>query len=118
MAKAYIIASVRTAVGRAYRGSLKDTRRTTWARRRSARRWTACEPRPGAHRRRDPRLRDAEGEQGMNVAASALLRRRCPKRPAMTINRFLLLGLQAIAMAAERILAGSPTWSWPAAPSR
>ena len=26
MAKAYIIASVRTAVGRAYKGSLKDTR--------------------------------------------------------------------------------------------
>jgi acetyl-CoA acyltransferase len=48
-----------------------------------------------------------EGEQGMNVARIASLRAGLPVDiSAMTINRFCSSGLQAIALAAERILAG------------
>jgi len=48
-----------------------------------------------------------EGEQGMNVARIASLRAGLPEEvSALTINRFCSSGLQAIAMAAERIMAG------------
>ena len=48
-----------------------------------------------------------EGEQGMNVARIAALRAGLPDMvPAVTVNRFCSSGLQAIAMAAERIRAG------------
>jgi acetyl-CoA acyltransferase len=48
-----------------------------------------------------------EAEQGMNVARIASLRAGLPvELSAMTINRFCSSGLQAIAMAAERIMAG------------
>jgi len=48
-----------------------------------------------------------EGEQGMNVARIALLRAGLPQTvPGMTLNRFCSSGLQSIAFAAERIIAG------------
>jgi acetyl-CoA acyltransferase len=48
-----------------------------------------------------------EAEQGMNVARIASLRAGLPVEvSAMTINRFCASGLQAIALAAERIMAG------------
>lgn len=49
-----------------------------------------------------------EGEQGMNVARIAAMRAGLPVAiPAMTINRFCASGLQSIALAAERIMAGT-----------
>lgn len=49
-----------------------------------------------------------EAESGMNVARIAALRAGLPDIvPAVTINRFCSSGLQAIAMAAERIRAGA-----------
>jgi len=51
-----------------------------------------------------------EAEQGLNVARVASLRAGLPvSASAVTINRFCSSGLQAIAFAAERILAGSAT---------
>ena len=48
-----------------------------------------------------------EGEQGMNVARIASLRAGLPVSvSAMTVNRFCSSGLQAIAIAAQRIMAG------------
>lgn len=48
-----------------------------------------------------------EGEQGMNVARLAALRAGIPcSVPAMTINRFCASGLQAISLAAERVVLG------------
>ncbi|HSN15785.1 MAG TPA: acetyl-CoA C-acyltransferase, partial [Anaeromyxobacteraceae bacterium] len=48
-----------------------------------------------------------EGEQGMNVARIAALKAGLPVDvPGQTLNRFCSSGLQAIASAAERILAG------------
>jgi acetyl-CoA acyltransferase len=49
-----------------------------------------------------------EGEAGNNLARGALLRAGLPDSvPGMTINRFCSSGLQAIAIAAERIRAGA-----------
>ncbi len=48
-----------------------------------------------------------EGEQGMNMARVAALRAGIPYQvPAQTVNRFCSSGLQTIASAAERIMAG------------
>ncbi len=48
-----------------------------------------------------------EGESGMNMARVSALRAGLPDQvPGVTINRFCSSGLQAIAMAAERIRAG------------
>ena len=108
MAKAYIIASVRTAVGRAYKGSLKDTRPDDLGA-------VAIRGALGRVPNLDPaRIDDVilgcampEAEQGMNVARICALKAGVPDSvPAMTINRFCSSGLQAIAMAAERIFAG------------
>jgi acetyl-CoA acyltransferase len=108
MAKAYIVSAVRTAVGRAYRGSLKDTRPDDLG---------AIAVRGAIERVRnlEPGQVDdvilgcamPEGEQGMNVARICALKAGLPDSvPAMTINRFCSSGLQSIAMAAERIVAG------------
>ena len=61
-----------------------------------------------------------EAESGMNMARVAALRAGLPDTvPGVTINRFCSSGLQAIAMAAERIRSGSaPTSSSPEAPNR
>jgi len=49
-----------------------------------------------------------EGEAGMNMARAVVLRAGLPNTvPALTINRFCSSGLQSIALAAERIRAGS-----------
>jgi acetyl-CoA acyltransferase len=48
-----------------------------------------------------------EGEQGMNVARVAAMKAGFPFQvPAQTVNRFCSSGLQSIALAAERIMAG------------
>jgi acetyl-CoA acyltransferase len=54
----------------------------------------------------------------MNVARIAWLRAGLPvETSAMTINRFCSSGLQSIAMAAQRIMAGRAMWPWRAAPN-
>jgi len=109
MPEAVIVSAVRTPVGRAYKGSLRATRPDDLA----AMAIKAALVRvPGV----DPRQIDdvilgcamPEGEQGMNVARIAALRAGLPvETSAMTINRFCSSGLQAIALAAERIRGGS-----------
>lgn len=48
-----------------------------------------------------------EGATGMNIARQIALRAGCPVTvPGMTVNRFCSSGLQTIAMAAQRVLAG------------
>ena len=49
----------------------------------------------------------AEGATGMNIARQIALRAGCPVSvPGATVNRFCSSGLQTIAMAAQRIIAG------------
>src|SRR5215467_13500916 len=109
MTEAVIVSAVRTPVGRAYKGSLRATRPDDLA---AVAIRAALARLPGLEAREidDVILGCAmpEGEQGMNVARIAALRAGLPvETSAMTINRFCSSGLQAIALAAERIRGGS-----------
>jgi len=109
MPEAVIISAVRTPVGRAYKGSLRATRPDDLAAL-AIKEALARVPGLDAKEIDDVILGCAmpEGEQGMNVARIAALRAGLPvETSAMTINRFCSSGLQAIALAAERIRAGS-----------
>src|SRR5881392_2763184 len=108
MPEAVIIDCLRTPVGKAPRGALRNTRPDDLG---------AIDLR--ALLDRYPAAKDAvedvilgcampEGEAGANMARQSALRAGLPDSvPAMTINRFCSSGLQAIALAADRIRAGS-----------
>ncbi len=108
MREAVIVSSVRTAVGKAFKGALRATRPDELAA-------AAIQDAVGRVTGLDLKEIDdvilgcamPEAEQGMNVARTAALRAGLPvETSAMTINRFCSSGLQAIAMAAERIMVG------------
>ena len=106
MPQAVIIDCLRTAVGRAPRGALRNTRPDDLAAiviRALLKRY------PQAAAVEDVIIGCAmpEGESGNNMARQALLRAGLPDSvPGMTINRFCSSGLQSIALAADRIRAG------------
>ena len=108
MREVVVVSALRTPVGRAFKGTLRSTRPDDLA---AIAMKAALERVPELDTREieDVILGCAmpEGEQGMNVARIAALRAGLPVEvSAMTINRFCSSGLQAIAMAAERIQAG------------
>lgn len=109
MRDAVIVDCLRTAVGKAPRGALRHTRPDEMA---AAVIATLL--------KRYPQIAPAEiedlilgcafpeAEQGHNMARIVVLRSGLPATiPAMTINRFCSSGLQAIALAAERIQTGA-----------
>jgi acetyl-CoA acyltransferase len=109
MPEAVIVSSVRTPVGKAFKGSLRATRPDDLAAL-AIKEALARVPGLDAREIDDVILGCAmpEGEQGMNVARIAALRAGLPiETSAMTVNRFCSSGLQAIAIAAERIRAGA-----------
>jgi acetyl-CoA acyltransferase len=109
MHEVVIASAVRTPVGKAYKGTLRATRPDDLAAL-TIRGALERVPQLDASEIEDVILGCAmpEAEQGMNVARIAALRAGLPVEvSAMTINRFCSSGLQAIAIAAERIMAGS-----------
>ncbi|MBZ5701149.1 MAG: acetyl-CoA C-acyltransferase [Acidobacteriia bacterium] len=109
MAEAVIVSSVRTPVGRAFKGGLRATRPDDLAAE-AIKAALARVPALDAREIEDVILGCAmpEAEQGMNVARIASLRAGLPVEcSAMTINRFCSSGLQAIAIAAESIRCGA-----------
>ena len=105
---AYIVSAVRTPVGKAPRGVFRNTRPDDLLAHVIR---AAVAGAPGI----DPaRIDDAvigcampEAEQGMNVARIGVLLAGLPNSvPAQTINRFCSSGVQAIALAADRIRTG------------
>ncbi len=108
MRDAVIVSAVRTAVGKAPRGTLKDTRPDEMAAaviREAVRQVPELDP----DAVEDVILGCAmpEGEQGYNVARVAALRAGLPVTTcAQTINRFCSSGLQAIATAAYEVMTG------------
>jgi acetyl-CoA acyltransferase len=111
MKDAVIVSAARTAVGKAPTGALRTTRPDDMG----AAVIDAVLARAPALDRAE--LEDVvlgcampEAEQGLNVARIASLRAGLPVAiSAVTVNRFCSSGLQAIAYAAERILAGGAT---------
>jgi acetyl-CoA acyltransferase len=108
MNEAVIVAGLRTAVGKAPKGSLRTTRPDDMAAE-VIRALLAQTPQLAAADIDDVLIGCAtpEGESGTNVARIAALRAGLPDSvPAATVNRFCSSGSQTIAMAAERIMAG------------
>ena len=111
MKEAVIVSAVRTPVGKAPNGSLRNTRPDEMG---ALVIKEALGRTPGL----DPAEIDdvilgcamPEAEQGLNVARIASLRAGVPiTASAVTVNRFCSSGLQAIAYGAERIIAGGAT---------
>ena len=106
--EAVIVAYGRSAIGRAKRGSLKDTRPEAYG-------GQVLKGVLAKVPQLDPKDIDdvilgcafQEAEQGNNVARYVMLNAGIPKEvPAQTVNRFCSSGLQAIAMGANSIMAG------------
>jgi acetyl-CoA acyltransferase len=108
MREAVIVSAVRTPVGRAVKGTYKNVRPEDLG---AAVIKGAMERVPGLS---GEEVEDVifgcampEGQQGLNVARTISLLAGLPKSvPAQTVNRFCSSGLQTIASAAERIMAG------------
>src|SRR5437588_11565008 len=108
MKEAVIVSAVRTAVGKAPKGTLRDTRPDDMG---AAAIKEAIARVPGLD---GSQVDDVimgcampEAEQGMNVARAAAIRAGLPVETSeMTINRFCSSGLQSIAIAADRIRTG------------
>jgi len=108
MREAAIVSSVRTAVGKALKGTLRQVRPDDMAAA-AIRGALARVPAVTPDMVEDVILGCAmpEAEQGMNVARQAALLAGIPSSAAaMTVNRFCASGLQAIALAARAIEAG------------
>jgi len=108
MTEAVIVDCLRTAVGKAPRGALKNVRPDELAAG-VIRALLAKYPQVPASDVDDVILGCAmpEAESGMNIARIAALRAGLPDIvPGVTINRFCSSGLQSIAMAAEKIRSG------------
>ena len=107
MPEAVIVSTARTPIGKAYKGTLRDTGGSTLA---------AHVIRAGVERAgigldevSDVMLGSAhpEGATGNNVARVAAIEAGCPSSvPGMTLDRKCSSGLQTIALAAQRIMAG------------
>jgi acetyl-CoA acyltransferase len=108
MREAVIVSAVRTAVGRAPRGSLRNTRPDDMAG------WVVKEALKRAPGLKPEEVDDLvmgcsfpEAEQGLNVARLICYLAGLPYTvPGQTINRFCSSGLQAIASGAEHIMCG------------
>lgn len=105
---AYIVAAVRTPVGKAPRGMFKNVRPDDMLAH-------VIKSAVGQCQGLDPAAIDdviagcamPEAEQGLNVARIALLLAGLPNSvPGMTVNRFCASGLQTVALAADRIRLG------------
>jgi acetyl-CoA acyltransferase len=108
MREAVIVNALRTAVGKAPRGSLKDVRPDDMAAQ-VIKELMARTPEVKPEEVEDVVIGCAtpEAQQGMNMARQAALLAGLPNSSsAITINRFCSSGLQAIAQAAEHIMSG------------
>ncbi len=108
MKEAVIVSAVRTAVGKAPKGTLRNTRPDDLA---------AAAIREAVARAEGLDMAEIEdvimgcafpeAEQGMNVARTAMITAGLPVEvSAMTVNRYCSSGLQTIAIAADRIASG------------
>ncbi|MEP7271124.1 MAG: acetyl-CoA C-acyltransferase [Acidobacteriota bacterium] len=108
MREAVIVNALRTAVGKAQRGTLRDTRPDDLAAR-VVKELMSRTPEVGPEEVEDIVIGCAtpEAQQGMNMARQVGLIAGLPvTASAMTVNRFCSSGLQAIALAAEHIMCG------------
>lgn len=109
MSEAYIVSALRTAVGKAPRGTLKNKRPDDMGAE-LIKGMLKTLPSFDLHEIDDVFMGCAmpEAEQGMNVARFTLLLAGLPESvPGVTVNRFCSSGLQTVGMAAFQIKAGA-----------
>ncbi len=108
MKEAVIVSAVRTAVGKAPKGTLRNTRPDDLGATAIKEAVARVEGLKGSQV--DDVIMGCafpEAEQGMNVARTAAIEAGLPVEvPAMTVNRYCSSGLQTIAIAADRIRTG------------
>src|SRR6266568_656989 len=108
MKEAFIVAAARTPVGKAPNGKIRTVRPNDLAP------WATKAALPPVPQVSADQIEDfilgcamPEGAQGMNIARIACQRAGLPDSvPGVTVNRFCASGLEAISVAAQRILSG------------
>jgi acetyl-CoA C-acetyltransferase len=107
MPEAVIVSTARTPIGRAFRGAFNNTHGADLGGHVIAAALDRAGVALGRRRGRHPRLRHPEGPTGNNIARQSAIRAGCPVTvPGFTLDRKCSSGLQAIALAAQRVLAG------------
>ena len=105
MAEAVIVSTARTPIGRAYRGAFNNTHGATLAGHVIQHAVARARVEPGEVEDVIMGCAMPEGAMGHNIARQAALRAGLPVTTAgTTVNRFCSSGLQAIAMAAQRVI--------------
>src|SRR5262245_57027290 len=105
MADAAIVSTARTRIGRAYRGASNNTHGAAVPGRLTRHAVTRAGLKPGEVEDVILGCAMPEGATGQNIARQAALRAGLPVTTAgVTVNRFCSSGLQAIAMAAQRVI--------------
>ena len=105
MADAVIVSTARTGIGRAYRGALNNTHGATLAAHVIRAAVERARVEPGEVEDTILGCALPEGSTGQNVARVAALRAGLPVTTGgVTVNRFCSSGMQAIAMAAHRVI--------------
>src|SRR5262245_11914567 len=104
-ADAVIVSTARTGIGKAYRGALNNTHGATMAGHVIAHAVKRARLEPGEVEDVILGCAMPEGATGQNIARQAALRAGLPVTTSgVTVNRFCSSGLQAIAMAAQRVI--------------
>jgi acetyl-CoA C-acetyltransferase len=107
MADALIVSTARTALTKSFRGGFNMTHPVTLGGHVVAKAVERAGLEPGDVEDVIVGASFVEGPAGMNMARNVALRAGCPVTTCgMTINRFCATGLQAIALASQRVLAG------------
>ena len=107
MSEAVIVSTARTPIGKAFRGAFNMTHGANAGGHVVKYAARARRHRSGRGRGRGARLRDAGESDGLEHRTALAIRAGTPVTVSgVTVNRFCSSGLQTIAMAAQRIIAG------------
>ena len=108
MTDAVIVSTARTGLAKSWRGAFNMTHGATLGGHVVAHAIARAKLAPGGGRRRaDRAARCRKARPAANIARQIALRAGCPVTvPGVTVNRFCSSGLQTIALAAQRIMAG------------
>jgi len=105
MADAVIVSTARTPIGRAYRGAFNNTHGATLGGHVVAKAIERAGLEPGEVEDVIMGAALPEGATGQNIARQIALRAGCPVTTGgVTVNRFCSSGMQAISMAAQRVI--------------
>jgi len=107
MTEAVIVSTARTALAKSWKGALNMTHGATMGGHVVSHAVTRVRIEPGEVEDVLMGCANPEGADGNNIARQSALRAELPVTvPGVTVNRFCSSGLQTIAMAAQRIIAG------------